>query len=301
MDLLDLTRQDLKDLVLAGKIAHLTLDKLEKHVKPGLPIGKLYDLAVNLICQSEGVDLAFPPNISINECAAHDTAAPNDNRVIPKKGLVKIDIGANVNGLLSDTARTFSTDGKYAKLIKSANVALKNVIDIIKPGIRLNEIGAIVEDTIEGYGFKPIANLTGHQLDRANLHAGLSIPSIKSAHFGKRSKIKKGMLLAIEPFSTNGTAGYIVNSGNPLIYSLSGKPKSDIGTILAERYQKLPFSLRSATFLLEERGKKVDNLSEILDKENFHTYSPLVEKSKGMVAQAEHTVLVTSNGAKILT
>lgn len=301
MDLLDLTRQDLKDLVFAGKIAHLTLDKLEKHVKPGLPIGKLYDLAVNLICQSEGVDLAFPPNISINECAAHDTAAPNDNRVIPKKGLVKIDIGANVNGLLSDTARTFSTDGKHAKLIKSAKVALKNVIDIIKPGIRLNEIGAIVEDTIEGYGFKPIANLTGHQLERNNLHAGLSIPSVKSVHFGKRSKIKKGMLLAIEPFSTNGTAGYIVNSGNPLIYSLNRKPKSDIGSIVAERYQKLPFSLRSATFLLEKQGKKVDNLAEILDKDNFHTYSPLVEKSKGMVAQAEHTVFVTSNGAKIIT
>ena len=301
MDLLDLKKQNLKDLVLAGKIAHLTLDKLEKHVKPGVSIGKLYDLAVNLICQSEGADLAFPPNISMNECAAHDTAAPNDNRVIPKKGLVSIDIGANVNGFLSDTARTFSTDGKYAKLIKSAKVALKNAIDIIKPGIRLNEIGAIVEDTIEGYGFKPIANLTGHQLERGNLHAGISIPSVKSTHFGKRSKIKKGMLLAIEPFSTNGTAGYIVNSGNPLIYSLSGKPKSDTGSILAERYQKLPFSLRSATFLLEERGKKVDNLTEILDNDNFHSYSPLVEKSKGMVAQAEHTIFVTSNGAKILT
>lgn len=301
MDLLDLKKQDLKDLVLAGKIAHLTLDKLEKHVKPGVPIGKLHDLAVKLICQSEGVDLAFPPNISMNECAAHDTAAPNDNRVIPKKGLISIDIGANVNGFLSDAARTFSTDGKYAKLIKSAKVALKNAIDIIKPGIRLNEIGAIVEDTIEGYGFKPIANLTGHQLERGNLHAGISIPSVKSTHFGKRSKIKKGMLLAIEPFSTNGTAGYIVNSGNPLIYSLSGKPKSDTGSILAERYQKLPFSLRSATFLLEERGKKVDNLAEILDNDNFHSYSPLVEKSKGMVAQAEHTIFVTSNGAKILT
>ena len=301
MNFLDLKKQDLKDLVLAGKIAHLTLDKLEKHVKPGVSIGKLYDLAVSLICQSEGVDLAFPPNISINECAAHDTAAPNDNRVIPKKGLVKIDIGANVNGLLSDTARTFSTDGKHVKLIKSAKVALKNAIDIIKPGIRLNEIGAIVEDTIEGYGFKPIANLTGHQLERNNLHAGLSIPSVKSVHFGKRSKIKKGMLLAIEPFSTNGTAGYIVNSGNPLIYSLNRKPKSDIGSIVAERYQKLPFSLRSASFLLEEQGKKVDNLAEILDKDNFHTYSPLVEKSKGMVAQAEHTVFITSNGAKILT
>jgi methionyl aminopeptidase len=245
--------------------------------------------------------LAFPPNISINECAAHDTASPNDHRVIPSKSVVKIDIGANVNGLLSDTARTFSTDGKHAKLIKSANAALENAIRIIKPGIRVNDIGAIVQDTIEEYGYKPISNLTGHQLERAELHAGLSIPSIKSATFGQRAKIKKGMVLAIEPFSTNGSAGYIVSSGDPLIYSVGGKPKSDIGKLLFEKYQKLPFSLRSATLYLKERGKKVNDLVAVLNDDRFHNYKPLVEKSKGIVAQAEHTILVTSNGAKTLT
>lgn len=298
---MDLTKQDLKNLVLAGKIAHLALDKLEKYVKPGVSIGQLYDSAVKLIVQTKGVDLAFPPNISINECAAHDTASPNDQRIIPKKSIVKIDIGANVNGLLSDTARSFSTDGKHIKLISSANAALKNAISIIKPGIRVNEIGAIVQNTIEDYGYKPISNLTGHQLERAELHAGLSIPSIKSATFGHRAKIKKGMVLAIEPFSTNGSAGYIVGSGDPLIYSAAGKPKSEIGKLLFKKYQKLPFSLRSATKFLKVSGKKVTNLVAVLNDDRFHNYKPLVEKSKGMVAQSEHTVLVTANGAKILT
>ncbi len=301
MESVELTRQDLTNLALSGKIAHLTLDKLEKYVKPGVSISQLYDLAVKLITQTNGVGLAFPPNISINECAAHDTASPNDHRVIPNKSIVKIDIGANVNGMLSDTARTYSTDGTHSKLIKSANAALENAIRIIKPGIRVSDIGAIVQNTIEDYGYKPISNLTGHQMERAELHAGLSIPSIKSSSFGHRAKIKKGMILAIEPFSTNGSAGYIESSGDPLIYSAGGKPKSEHGKLLLEKYQKLPFSLRSATLYLRENGKKVNNLATILNDDRFNTYKPLIEKSKGIVAQAEHTILVTSNGARILT
>ncbi|MFX1548391.1 MAG: M24 family metallopeptidase, partial [Promethearchaeota archaeon] len=157
---MSLTREELHDLVLAGKIAHLTLNQIEKHVKPGVSIGTLYDAIVKVIVKTGDVDLAFPPNISMNDCAAHDTAAPNEKRVIPKRALVKIDIGVNVNGMLSDTARTFSTDGKNFRLIKSANAALEKAIDIIKPGLRISEIGAVVQETIEDFGYKPISNLT---------------------------------------------------------------------------------------------------------------------------------------------
>ncbi|MHA2245680.1 MAG: M24 family metallopeptidase [Candidatus Hodarchaeales archaeon] len=298
-----LTREELQDLLLAGKIAHMALDQIEKHVKPEISISNLYDSIVKFITKTKGVDLAFPPNISINECAAHDTAAPDpiEKRKIPKKALVKIDLGANVNGMLSDTARTFSTDGKHSQLIKAAKDALSNVITMIKPGIRVNEIGAVVQETIESYGYKPISNLTGHQLKRGTLHAGLSIPSVKSVHFAQRSKLQKGMILAIEPFSTQGSAGYVKGSGPPLIYSSKGNPKTDIGKILVKRYQKVPFSLRSATLFLKKQHYVADDLSEILDKDNFYGYSPLIEKTRGLVAQAEDTILVTNNGARIIT
>jgi methionyl aminopeptidase len=299
------TREELKDLQLAGKIAQLTLDKLEPHIKPGISIGTLYDMTEKLITSTKGADLAFPPNISVNQCAAHDTAAPNEKRVISKKALIKIDIGANINGMLSDIARTYSTDGKNQRLIKASREALNNTIEIIKPGLRVRKIGEIVQDTIEGFGFKPVANLTGHQLERGYLHAGLSIPNIKAMPFSKRSKLQTGMILAIEPFASSGkgpNAGYVGDGKSPaLIYSSAGNPKSEIGTLLVKRYQKLPFALRTAGRFLQKKNIKVVNLAAILDHDRFHGYRPLIEKSGGLVSQAEHTVLVISKGAKIIT
>ncbi len=304
---MSMTQEEIQDLLIAGKIAHLTLDQIKKHVKPGVHIGALYDSIEKLITKAKGVELAFPPNISINECAAHDTAAPDqlEKRMIPKKALVKIDIGANVNGMLSDTAKTFSTDGKHSRLIRAAEDALVNAIDIIKPGLRVSEIGTVVEQTIEDYGFKPIANLTGHQMKKGLLHAGLSIPSVKSVPLTQRSKLRKGMILAIEPFSTNGTgpnSGYVEDgSGSALIYSSQGNPKTEIGKLLVKRYKRLPFSLRSASRLLRKHYSPVTNLAHILNEDRFHGYRPLVEKTGGVVAQAEHTVLVTAKGARIIT
>jgi methionyl aminopeptidase len=294
---------ELHDLQLAGKIAHLTLDQVEKVIKPGVEVAKLFDLIESLIMKR--ADLAFPPNISVDNCAAHDSAAINEKRTLSKKALVKIDIGANVNGMLSDTCRTFSMDGKNSRLIKASKEALNAAIEVIKPGARVNEIGIAVQDKIESFGFKPIANLTGHQLEKGHLHAGLSIPSVKAIPFSKRGKIKNGMILAIEPFATNGNgmnAGYVEDAPRPaLIYSSTGKPRSEVGKLLVNKYQRIPFALRSANRFLEQNKIKVDDLTAILDKDSFHGYRPLVERTGGLVSQAEHTVLVTSKGGRILT
>lgn len=301
---MSLTKQDLQDLFLAGKIAKLTLEKIEPYIKAGTSIGTLYDSIVKLITSTKGADLAFPPNISINECAAHDSAAPHpsEKRVIPKNALIKIDIGANLNGMLSDTAKTFSVGGKNTLLIKAAKTALQNAIDIVKPGIRVSEIGVVVQETIEEYGFKPVSNLTGHLIEKGKLHAGLSVPNVKSPTFSAREKLKIGMILAIEPFSTNGSAGYIVSSENkPLIYAANKEPKTSIGKLLVDRYQYVPFSLRDAYRYLESKKEKISDLENILENDHFHGYRPLIEHSKGMVAQAEHTILVTKSGAKIIT
>jgi len=124
--------------------------------------------------------------------------------------------------------------------------------------------------------------------------------------FSKRAKLKTGMILALEPFATNGKgvgSGYVEDAKRqPLIYSSNGTPKTEIGKILVKRYQKLPFSLRSAFSLLKkEKSIKFEDISNILDKDSFHGYKPLVEKSGGLVSQAEHTVIVTTNGVKVIT
>ncbi|MFW9856588.1 MAG: M24 family metallopeptidase [Candidatus Thorarchaeota archaeon] len=300
---MDLTKQDLKDLALAGRISCLTLDAVANYVRPGTSIGTLHDTLVKLITKTPGARLAFPPNISVNECAAHDTAAPKESRVIPKRGLVKIDIGTNVNGMLSDTARTFSMDGKYGHLTAAPKIALKKAIEIIKPGVRVSEIGEVVQETIEGFGFKPIANLTGHQMKKGLLHAGLSIPSVKSFPLAKRSKLKVGTIVAIEPFATTGEAGLVEDAQSPaLIYSVgNGNPKTPIGRRLTGQFQKLPFSLRSAYFSFQQEKIELEEITHSLSKDKFHGYKPLVERTGGLVSQAEHTILVMQEGAKVIT
>ena len=55
---------------------------------------------------------------------------------------------------------------------------MQNAINIIKPGIKVSQIGDIIESTIKSYNYNPIDNLTGHGLDKYKLHSGISIPNI---------------------------------------------------------------------------------------------------------------------------
>ncbi|MHA2297005.1 MAG: M24 family metallopeptidase [Candidatus Hodarchaeales archaeon] len=299
-----LTQQELSDLEEAGKVARAVLDRLSPKVKAGTPIGKLYDHIVKTI-NKNGADLAFPPNISVNQVAAHDTAAINDNRKLTPGSLVKIDIGANFNGMLSDTAKTFTIKGKkiHEKMMKAAEEALNEAIKIIKPGIWPGEVGMAVQRTISSYGFRPVANLTGHQIAKGNLHAGITIPNVKPDRTFSKKKIQEGMIIAIEPFSTSGKAGMVKNRGKALIYSSLGKQKTNIGQLLYQRFQLVPFSLRDASRHLKGQGIEITakDLTNNLIRDRFRGYPPLAEESGGFVAQAEHTVYVTSNGAKIIT
>lgn len=294
--------EELRDLVRAGKIAHLALEKTCNKVKEGVKISALYDYAVNIITQT-GAKLAFPPNISINEIAAHDSAAIEEKRVIPKNALVKIDLGANVNGMLSDTAKTVCVGGKHTILIRAAEEALRNAISVIEPDIRVSTIGRVIQRSISSHGYRPISNLTGHLIDKGNLHAGLSIPNVERHGIGGgKARIKIGMILAIEPFVTMGKAGTVRDSTLPaLIYSARGKPSSNEGKKLYERYKKIPFSLRDANKFLISESIKTDDLGAILKKDKFNGYKPLVESTNGVVAQAEHTIYVTKKGAKVIT
>lgn len=294
--------EELKDLVRAGKIAHLALEKTCKKVKEGVKISSLYDYAVNIITQT-GAKLAFPPNISINEIAAHDSAAIDEKRQIPNNAIVKIDLGANVNEMLSDTAKTVSVGGKHTILIRAAEEALQNAINIIEPDIRVSTIGRVIQRSITSHGYRPIANLTGHLIDKGNLHAGISIPNIeKPGMGGGRARIKAGMILAIEPFATIGKAGTVKDSSlDALIYSVSSKPSSKEGKLIYKQYKKIPFSLRDANKYLISQNMETKDLAAILNNDKFHRYKPLVETTKGIVTQAEHTVYVTKKGAKILT
>ncbi|MFX1250568.1 MAG: M24 family metallopeptidase [Promethearchaeota archaeon] len=296
------TSEDLQNLIRAGEVAKYCRDLIIKKIEVGLSIATLYDYSVNLITHHEDVLLAFPPNISVNAIAAHDTAAIKEERIFCKGDVVKIDIGVNVGEMMCDTARTIVVGGQKGDLIEAVEEALQNAIEIIHANMRPEEIGKVIQHTIRQYGLKPIRNLTGHQITKGNLYAGLLIPNI-GKRIGKRPlrRLQAGMILAIEPFSTNGKAGYTRRLSRPLIYSAREKPGSKVGLLLYKLYQSSYFSLRDGVRHLKKRGAKPFNLRQTLERDHFFGRAPLMEASGGMVAQAENTVLVTTNGCKVLT
>jgi len=183
---------------LSGKILRETREEIKRFVKEGMPIIEVCEKAEKLI-REKGGKPAFPCNVSINEVAAHYTSPPNDDKKIPENSIVKVDIGAHVDGYVTDTAVTINFNPEYEGLTETAEKALKTAIENIRPNASTSKIGALIENTIKSRGFKPISNLTGHQVGRYLVHAGVSIPNISQISF---SKIKLGEAYAIEPFVT---------------------------------------------------------------------------------------------------
>ena len=112
------------------------------------------------------------------------------------------------------------------------------------------------------------------------------------------------MIIAIEPFSTNGKAGSVRSgTGRPRIYSSIAPPKTEVGKIILNRYNRVPFSLRDAHRLFENKKYQFagNKLGEILSKDHFRSYPPLIEATGGIVAQAEHTVYITRKKAIQIT
>ncbi|MFQ5975833.1 MAG: type II methionyl aminopeptidase, partial [Candidatus Hydrothermarchaeales archaeon] len=227
--------------IIASEVMEAGLEKIDSGVK-------LLDVAefIEKLTVEKGAKPAFPCNISINERAAHYTPVADDKTVFKDGDIVKLDIGMHVEGHIADIARSVLVNGKKNDLIKASEKALEEAIKMIKPGVKTNELGAQIEETIKKAGFLPISNLTGHKLAIYNLHGGLVIPNVKTTH---ADTIQENDVLAIEPFATDG-AGRVVDENDALIFKyLSDRPlrMKESRVILnyaKSNYGNLPFAER---------------------------------------------------------
>jgi methionyl aminopeptidase len=284
----------------AGKIAAGTMDEGLKMIKPGV---KLLDVAnaVEGRIEEKGAKPAFPVNISVNAVAAHYSPDAWDESTFNKGDLVKLDIGVHLEGYIADIAKSIDL-GENTDLIKASKDALQNAIDTMKPGVRTNEVGAVIEDTIEGHGFKPVSNLTGHMLTRWNLHGGTIIPNVNTRH---GDLIEEGQVFAIEPFATDGF-GRVVDESNAIIFKyIADRPirmreARDILKYAKENFGSLPFAERWIADMMP-RPKLTLALRQLILSKAIYAYHILREKEHGTVSQAEHTVIVTNGGCEITT
>jgi methionyl aminopeptidase len=296
-------KEELEKFRLSGRILRETREEMKSYVKENMPIINVCEKTEELI-RKKGGKPAFPCNVSINEVAAHYTSPPNDKSTIPEASIVKVDLGVQVDGYVTDTAFTACFSSEARSMAATAEAALKTAIDNIHGDMALGKIGGLIETTIKNRGFKPISNLAGHSVGRYLIHAGTSIPNVSQVTI---SKIKAGEVYAIEPFVTLPDAiGRVDDYPQYTIYRLL-KAKS-IKTPAAKKLLKhietnfltLPFAERWLIGVVPKEQHK-EAFKELLTSKSVMSYPVFVEESRKPVAQAEHTLLIKEDGCEVLT
>ena len=152
----------MEEWIEAGKIAKEAREFGKSLIKEDAKIIEVAEQIENKIKELGGKP-AFPVGLSVNSMAAHDSPLLNDSRVFRKRDIVKLDMGAHVNGKIADTACTIEIGTKdNTKLIEASEEALNNAIKAVQPGIYVSELGRVIQETITAYGFSPVRNLSGH-------------------------------------------------------------------------------------------------------------------------------------------
>jgi methionyl aminopeptidase len=281
----------------AGKVTARARELAASLVVPGARLEEVAEKVEGYI-RAQGALPAFPLNLSADHWAAHYTPEIDDTMVFSAGQIVKVDIGAAVDGYPADSATTVEVGGsrRYGDLTRATKEAVAAGIETIGPDIPLTKVGEAIERTIGAYGLRPIQNLTGHLIQRNELHAGKSVPNVGTR---KGDTARVGEVFAVEPFATSGE-GEVVNGEPGNIYRFQGRRKvkdpdaQKLMVALEKEHPSLPFAARWCKGLCEtpKRSVKLLRSAGVL-----YAYPVLVEKGRGPVSQHEHTVLITKSGA----
>jgi methionyl aminopeptidase len=205
-----LSSREIEKMRQAGRLAAQLLEHLEPMVKPGVTTLELNDEAERWT-KAHGAKSAplgyhgFPKSIctSVNQVVCH--GIPNAKQILKDGDIINIDVTPLVDGYHGDTSKTFfvGTPSPTAKkLVEVTLECLKRGIAEVKPGARIGDIGAAIQEYAEAQGFSVVRNFTGHGVHRI-FHAAPEIP-----HYGKRGtgkRLRPGMVFTIEPMINEGT------------------------------------------------------------------------------------------------
>jgi methionyl aminopeptidase len=202
---------DLDRMRRAGRIVAGTIDRVLEAVRPNASTAELDDVAEAYIRDQgatpsfkgyggNGARAPFPASIctSINDEIVH--GIPSNERTVAEGDLLKLDFGAIWEGFHGDSAMTAIVGdpptAEADKLVRVTEEALEAGIEQIRPGGRLSDIGAAVEQVASGAGFEVVREYVGHGIGRS-LHEDPQIPNYGRP--GRGPVLKPGLVVAVEP------------------------------------------------------------------------------------------------------
>ena len=201
-------KEKFEKMKIAGNLASKTLDMLTGEIKAGVSTNKIDKLGYEYIRDNGGYSAplfyrGFPKSLctSLNHVICH--GIPGE-RILDEGDILNIDVTAIVDGFYGDTSRMYSIGKisvKAQNLIDATYESLMKSIKILKPGLKLGDIGHEIQNYVEARGFSVVRDFCGHGIGD-NFHEPPNI-----LHYGKKNtgaELRPGMTFTIEPMINSG-------------------------------------------------------------------------------------------------
>lgn len=220
---------DLIGMKRASEAVASTLKEMRNYAQPGMTTKQLDNYGATILADlgaksAPYLTYGFPgwTCISVNNEFCH--GIPSENKVLNEGDLINIDVSAELNGFWSDNGGSFVLGddiNRHQKLIDASKQILYKAIHNIKGGVRIADIGYLIETESKKRGYKVIKNLTGHGIGKS-LHEEPS----EIANYRDRfnlTRFRKNSVVAIETFiSTTSTYGETLNDGWTMVGNKGG-------------------------------------------------------------------------------
>lgn len=213
----------------ASEAVAYTLKEMRNYAQPGMTTKQLDNYGEAILSgfgakSGPFLSYGFPgwTCISVNNEFCH--GIPSDSKILKEGDLVNIDVSAELNGFWSDNGGSFVLGedvNQYQKLIDASKQILHKAIYHIKGGVRISDIGHLIETEAKKRGYKVIKNLTGHGIGKSLHEEPSEIANYRNAY--NRKRFKKNAVVAIETFiSTTSTYAETLNDGWTMVGNKGG-------------------------------------------------------------------------------
>lgn len=260
--------------------------------------------------------IAFPTCLSVNNCICHFSPLASDTDVELKDGdVVKIDLGAHVDGFIAAVAHTVvvgsspstKVTGRKADVLLAAHYASEAALRLMKPGTENHAVTSVVQTVAESYKCKPIEGMLSHQLKQFEIDGEKSIiqnPNEIQRKEHEKTTFELHEVYAIDVLVSSGegvgremeTRTTVFKKTNET-YMLKMKASRALFTEVSSKCGTMPFSLRN----LEDEKKARMGVVECVSHKLLEPFHVLYEKPNEIVAQFKFTVLLMPNGPQKIT
>ena len=303
-----------KKASLIHKLVRTSVKKILKHgVKYKDIINEAKNTLNKLVKPNEKCGFAFPIGISVNEILAHDSAMFDDNRILKKNDIVKIDIGIHYCGSIIDSAWTQIIDPDeetsefYNPLIKATADATYTAISLSGVDMPIIDISTSIKEIIESYELidgtpiKAVAGLGGHDILNYKVHGDKLILSCPDKKYQEGLRMNDNEIYAIETYASTGYGTFTKKSECTHFMINENAKFNKLNKNSVTKWALINNSLPFTQYDICGIDSWQRFLRKGVDESLIIALPALTDKIGSYTSQLEHTICVKELGIEILS